>query len=105
MQSNLYIIYIIKSTNTARFLRLSYFFLCSIISYSFICLTWLGIYRNFSINPIDAFQKSAVPRKFRVKRGQKSIVLQVMCKNINNISLHLPLYYVAPSFLGKVITK
>ena len=47
----------------------------------------LRVYRNPSINKINAFQKFVVLRKFRV-RGQKkkSMGLQVMRKNSNCIS-------------------
>ena len=43
-------------------------------------------YRNPSINTINAFYKSAVLRKFRVKRVQKSMAIKIMRENSNNIS-------------------
>ena len=62
------------------------------------------VYRNPSISTVNTFQTSVVLREFRAKRGQKTIVIQVMREN-QTISLDFcpDLYHVI--ILSKIIIK
>ena len=49
-------------------------------------------YRNPSISTINVFQNFAVQWKFRVKRGQKSVVIPVIGKNSKYFLISVAIY-------------